>query len=118
MTPNPGPVVEPELKEVNKVETKPISNTESETKPSDVGSDVVAQIKFKFTVDKCPYETDELKPPLAAKLLGIPSEANHVVCVAPSGPPNKLQIWDSLPGPTPQMRTCNKTISCSVQNFH
>ena len=31
MTPNPGPVVEPELKEVNKVETKSVLNTESVT---------------------------------------------------------------------------------------
>ena len=79
MTPNPSPVVEPEFKEVNKAETKPILNTESETKPSDAGSDAMALIKFKGTVDKFPLETDKLEPTLAAKLLGIHSEANHIV---------------------------------------
>ena len=33
-------VKKPELKELDKVDTKPISNIESETKPSDVESDV------------------------------------------------------------------------------
>jgi hypothetical protein len=80
MTPNPGPVLEPELKEVNKVENKPVLKTESATKPSDAGFDTMALIKFKGTGDKCPLETDKWEPTLAAKFLGIHSETNHVVC--------------------------------------
>ena len=106
MTPNPDPVVEPELKEVNKVETKSVLNTESVTKPSDAGSDVMVLIKFKCTVDKCPFETDNLEATLAAKLLGIHSEANHV-CGAPNGPRDKLQKLDQ-----PVLRT-----GCSQQDF-
>ena len=41
MIPNLGPAVEPELKDANKKETKPVLNTESETKPSSAGSDVM-----------------------------------------------------------------------------
>ena len=44
MTPNPSLDVEPGFKEVNKVETEPVSNIESKTKPSDVKSDIMAPI--------------------------------------------------------------------------
>ena len=44
MTPNPSPDVEPGLKELNKVETEPVSNIESRTKPSDAKSDAMAPI--------------------------------------------------------------------------
>ena len=51
MIPNLSQVVEPEAKKANKVETKPVLNTVSENKPSNVGSNIIATIKFKCTVD-------------------------------------------------------------------
>ena len=42
MPPKPGLDEEPELEELEKVDSKPVSNIESETKPSDVESDVMA----------------------------------------------------------------------------
>ena len=60
------------------METEPVSNIESETKPSDAKSVVMAPIKFKCTVGGCSFETDELKQTVAAQVLGIHSEANHV----------------------------------------
>ena len=59
-------------------------NTKSENKPSDVGYDIMATIKFKCTADKCTFETDELVPTLATELLRLHHEANHGVCGAPS----------------------------------
>jgi hypothetical protein len=64
------------------VDSKPVLNTDSKAKPSDAGSDVMVVIQFKCTVDGCSFETDELEPTLAAKLLRIHSEANHIVRVA------------------------------------
>ena len=54
MPPKPGPDEEPELEELDKVDTKPVSNIESETKQSDVKSDVMVPIKLKCTVEGCP----------------------------------------------------------------
>jgi hypothetical protein len=78
MTPNPGPVNEPELKDEDRVDTKPVLNIEFETKPSDTDSDVMAQIKFKCAVDECSFKTNELEQTVVATVLCIHSEANHV----------------------------------------
>ena len=94
MTPNPSPDMEPGLKEVNKVETEPVSNIESKTEPSYAKSVVMAPIKFKCTVGGCSFETDELKQTVVAQVLGMHSDANHVVRGAHSGPGDKLQKLD------------------------
>ena len=67
------------------METEPVSNVESETKPSDAKSDIMAPIKLNCTTGGCSFETDELEQAVATKVFGIYSEANHVVH-APGGP--------------------------------
>ena len=59
------------------METKPVLNTVSENMPSNVGSNIMATIKFKCTADKCTFMTDELVPALATELLRLHHEANH-----------------------------------------
>ena len=80
------------------MDTKPVSNIESETRPSDVESDVMAPASLKCTA----YETGDLEQTVAAPVLGIHSGRG-----TPSGRHNKLQKLDR---PVLMMR-------CSQQDF-
>jgi hypothetical protein len=80
------------------VDTKPVSNIESETRPSDVESNVMAPASLKCTA----YETGDLEQTVAAPVLGIHSGRG-----TPSGRHNKLQKLDR---PVLMMR-------CSQQDF-
>ena len=88
------PKEEPELEELDKVDTKPILDIESNSKPaSDGESDVIAPASLKCTVDGCVFKTGDLKQTVAATVLGIHSKANHVGRGTPSGRSDKLQSW-------------------------
>jgi hypothetical protein len=69
MVPSPSHLLKPATKEVEKVETKPIMNAESENKPSDVSYNIMTTFKSKCSVQDCTFKTDELLPNLATESL-------------------------------------------------
>ena len=71
MVPNPNQVVKPETEGMEKVETKPILNAESENKPPDMGHKIMTTFKFKYSAQECAFKTDELLPALATELLRL-----------------------------------------------
>ena len=83
--PKPGPVEEPELEELDKFDTKP---------SVDIESDIMAPVNLICTVDGCTFKTGDLDQTVAASVLNTHSTANHVGHGTPSGRRDRLQKLD------------------------
>ena len=85
MPPKPGPVEEPELEELDKLDTKPVA---------DIESDIMAPVNLICTVNGCTFKTGDLDQTVAASVLNTHSTANHVGHGTPSGRCDRLQKLD------------------------